>query len=110
MLNQPVQTSCKILKRFEGQWFKKCGYLDGQKFVCMEKLYEAIQNDSCLVYSFGLADDWDFEVTLAHLGNYHTFVIITCRSYFFFNIPKIFCEFQDVQFEHLTLPQALSVP
>ena len=86
MLNQPVQTSCKILKRIEGQWFKKCGYLDGQKFVCMEKLYEAIQNDSCLVYSFGLADDWDFEITLAHLGNYHTFVIITCRSYLFFRI------------------------
>ena len=46
------------------------GPLDGQKFVCMDKLYKAIQNDSCLVYSFGLADDWDFEVTLAHLGKY----------------------------------------
>ena len=108
MLNHPVQTSCKILKRIEGQWFKKCGYLDGQKFVCMEKLYEAIQNDLCLVYSFGLADDWDFEVTLAHLGNYHTFVIAGLT--FFWNIPKIFCEFQDVQFEHLTLHQVLSVP
>ena len=39
----------------------------------MEKLYKSIQNDSCLVYSFGLGDDWDFEVTLAHLGNYHIY-------------------------------------
>ena len=68
MLNQPVQTSCKILKKIEGRWMKSCGYLDGQKILCMDKLYKAIQNDSCLVYSFGLSDDWAFEVTLAQLG------------------------------------------
>ena len=105
MLHQPVQTSCKILKRIEGQWTKHCGYLDGQKFVCMEKLYKSIQNDSCLVYSFGLGDDWDFEVTLAHLGNCHIFVN-KCLNYLKY---RIFCEFQVVQFEHMTLPQELSV-
>ena len=43
----------------------------------MEKLYEAIQNGSCLIYSFGLADDWDFEVTLAQLGIRQSILKIT---------------------------------
>ena len=63
-----MQTSCKILKRIAGTWNDQCGFFDGEKIVCMEKLYSAIQNGSCLIYSFGLADNWDFEVALAHLG------------------------------------------
>ena len=34
----------------------------------MDGLYKAVQNQTCLVYSFGLADDWDFEVFMAELG------------------------------------------
>ena len=68
LINQPIQSSCKIFKKIAGIWNNQCGFFDGEKIVCMEKLYEAIQNGSCLIYSFGLADDWDFEVTLAKLG------------------------------------------
>ena len=70
LINQPIQSSCKILKKIAGIWNNRCGFFDGEKIVCMEKLYEEIQNGSCLIYSFGLADDWDFEVTLAQLGMY----------------------------------------
>ena len=68
LINQPIQSSCKIFKKIAGIWNNQCGFFDGEKIVCMENLYEAIQNGSCLIYSFGLADDWDFEVTLAKLG------------------------------------------
>ena len=67
-LNQPLQTTCKILKKFGGTWGPGCGQLDGEKMICMELLYEDIKNNSCLVYSFGLGDDWVFELALAELG------------------------------------------
>ena len=31
----------------------------------MDTLYNAIKNGTCLVYSFGLADNWDFEIFMA---------------------------------------------
>ena len=43
-------------------------FQDGQKLLCMDGLYEASKSKTCLVYSFGLADDWDFEVFMAELG------------------------------------------
>ena len=46
----------------------KCGFLDGEKLLCMDGLYEALEQKNCLVYSFGLADDWDFEIFMAELG------------------------------------------
>ena len=79
-LNQPLQNSCKILKKIGGTWGSGCGQLDGEKMICMELLYEDIKNNSCLVYSFGLGDDWVFELALAELGavrsTYRTHVIV----------------------------------
>ena len=65
-----VQNTCQILKKIGGHWEKSCGFWDGEKLLCMEKLYPFIKNDNCLVYSFGLADDWDFEILMAELGEF----------------------------------------
>ena len=69
-INKPLQSSCKILKKFGGKWAPSCGFFDGEKMICMDSIYEAVQNGSCLIYSFGLADNWDFEVAMAELGKY----------------------------------------
>ena len=68
VISEPHQNACTILKRISGTWAPKCGFNDGEKFICMENLYRDLQNDTCLVYSFGLQDDWDFEVFMANLG------------------------------------------
>ena len=65
LLSYPMQTSCKNLKRFgRGRWTWKQGW-DGHKFVCLDD-FEVNQN--CLVYSFGLANEWSFEIAMAHFG------------------------------------------
>ena len=58
---------CNVVKKMAGSWMK-CGFLDGEKLLCMDNLYNAIQNGTCLVYSFGIADDWTFEISMAALG------------------------------------------
>ena len=63
-----VLYSCKVFKKFAGTWDDSCGSLDGEKLLCMDHLHKAILNGTCLVYSFGLADDWDFEIMMAELG------------------------------------------
>ena len=68
LVTKPLQNPCKILKRIGGTWYGGCGFSDGEKLLCMESLYRAIHNGTCLVYSFGLADDWDFEILMAELG------------------------------------------
>lgn len=65
-----IQNTCQILKKIGGHWKKSCGFWDGEKLICMEKIFPFIKNDSCLVYSFGLADDWDFEILMAELGKF----------------------------------------
>ena len=62
------QSTCRIVKQIAGKWGNQCGFLDGEKYICMDRLYPALQNGTCLVYSFGLADDWDFEIWMARLG------------------------------------------
>ena len=64
---------CNVLKKMAGNWMK-CGFLDGEKMLCMDHLYRAILNETCLVYSFGLADDWDFEILMADLGKYGKYI------------------------------------
>ena len=68
-INKPLQTQCKILKKVGGSWrSNSCGFVNGEKMVCMDVIYEALKNDSCLIYSFGLSDNWDFEIAMAELG------------------------------------------
>ena len=69
LMSEPFQSkSCNIVKRFAGTW--KYGFLDGEKLVCMDGIYKAVKNGNCLIYSFGLAEDWDFEILLANLGKF----------------------------------------
>ena len=62
------QSTCHTVKQIAGKWSNECGFLDGEKYICVDRLYPALQNGTCLVYSFGLADDWDFEIWMASLG------------------------------------------
>ena len=73
-----------MLKRIAGSWSSggdtsqvnskiSCGFQDGEKLLCMDGLYKAVQNQTCLVYSFGLANDWNFEVFMAELGMYNSY-------------------------------------
>ena len=50
------------------RWDPRLGSADGLKYVCMDRLRTAINADKCLVYSFGLADDWSFEESMMELG------------------------------------------
>ncbi len=61
----PLQTACGVGKRLGGQWISQCGFLDGDKYVCLDDFHE---EKECLVYSFGIADDWSFEDTMGRLG------------------------------------------
>jgi len=56
-VSTPVQGVCHSLKRFGGRWQANEQAVDGDKFICMDS-YTA---RDCLVYSFGIRDDWGFE-------------------------------------------------
>lgn len=65
---QPFRNACKIMKTFGGVWRKDLKVLDGAKDICLDDLYKDIQAEECLVYSFGLAEDWSFEDAMVDLG------------------------------------------
>ena len=67
-IQNPHQSFCKEMKRFGGQFNTNCKYTDGSKFVCMDELIKDIQNGECLIYSFGIAEDWSFEDIMDDLG------------------------------------------
>ena len=69
-----INGACNIFKKFGGTWMNWCAFNDGEKLVCMEHLYRAIKSDDCLVYSFGLKDDWEFEVMMAELGKFNFYI------------------------------------
>ena len=68
ILSQPLQTACSISKKIGGEWLPRCAWYDGAKFVCLDKWKSTIDQDKCLVYSFGLAQDWSFEEAVAEMG------------------------------------------
>ena len=67
-VQNPHHSFCNELKRFGGQFNLGCKFTDGSKFVCMDDLFLDILNGECLIYSFGIADDWSFEDVMDNLG------------------------------------------
>ena len=67
-VQNPHHSFCHELKRFGGQFNLGCKFTDGSKFVCMDDLFLDILNGECLIYSFGIADDWSFEDVMDNLG------------------------------------------
>ena len=51
------------MKRVGGQWLEK--QVDGDKFVCFDSI---LSKQSCIVYSFGISNDWSFEDQMDDLG------------------------------------------
>ena len=68
IVNTPLQSFCTVGKFFGGQWLSKCGGLDGNKYVCLDKLYNDVRTGNCLIYSFGVSGDWSFEEAMSQLG------------------------------------------
>ena len=78
------RTPCIVKKSVGGQWIKLSDSLkswcesqgncetwpqmDGVKTFCMDKIYQDVISDSCLIYSFGLSDDWSFEEVMTKFG------------------------------------------
>jgi hypothetical protein len=58
------------MKKIGGKWNPEWKIIDGQKTVCLDKMYRDILRGECLVYSFGVGDDFTFEVAMADLGKY----------------------------------------
>ena len=54
--------------RWDGDWTHQ---VDGDKFVCLDNLMERRDGD-CIVYSFGIANDWSFEDQMSTLGKAYT--------------------------------------
>ena len=67
-IQSPHVGYCKEIKRFGGHYNSECKYTDGQKFVCMDDLLKDVENNECLIYSFGVADDWTFEDIMDSFG------------------------------------------
>ena len=42
--------------------------LDGDKFVCVDPEFSLLTTDRCLVYSFGISDDWSFDFDMESFG------------------------------------------
>ena len=61
-------TVCNVKTRLGGKYLPRCHAMDGQKHVCMDDLMEDIQNNECIVYSFGVGGDSSFERTIAEMG------------------------------------------
>lgn len=67
-ISMPLQSVCTVGKFFGGNWLGYCGAVDGNKYVCLDKLYYDVMKNTCLIYSFGIANDWTFEEAMSQLG------------------------------------------
>ena len=68
IIMDPADTVCKEKHRFGGSYRPSCHYVDGGKNACMDELTYDITNNECVIFSFGIANDWTFEDIMDNLG------------------------------------------
>ncbi|KAK2717615.1 hypothetical protein QYM36_006403 [Artemia franciscana] len=61
------ENACKSKKSFGGKFYSKRFY-DGNKTLCLDSDVMPDQNGKCLIYSFGVNDDWSFEEAMQVYG------------------------------------------
>ena len=59
--------SCKLAHDFGGRMMKDPSGFDGQKSICLDQLVRPQPGD-CIVYSFGINNEWSFDDTMAKYG------------------------------------------
>ena len=60
-IHNPHHSFCKQVKIFGGHYNSFCKNFTGQKFVCLDDFIKDISNGECLIYSFGVTNNWSFE-------------------------------------------------
>ena len=56
----------RVMKRLGGEWTMNNHHqVDGDKWVCLDHI---LARDRCIIYSFGIRDDWSFEDQMDLLG------------------------------------------
>lgn len=63
----PNRSSCQLTQDFGGSMLKSPSALDGQKAICLDRAM-APKAGECLVYSFGIDDEWSFDETMERYG------------------------------------------
>lgn len=63
----PNRSSCQLFHNFGGVMMSDPSGLDGQKAVCIDPV-AAPQPGNCLVYSFGIDNEWSFDENMALYG------------------------------------------
>lgn len=64
----PNRTSCRLAHDFGGHMKSKPSGLDGQKAVCLNPVQVAPPPGECLVYSFGINNEWSFDDNMERYG------------------------------------------
>jgi len=63
-VSTPMQGVCQTLKRVGGKWWPQWKAVDGDKFIC----FDHFNPNNCLIYSFGISNDWSFEDSMGKLN------------------------------------------
>jgi len=72
-ISLPLQGVCRLMKRVGGHWvvgdpdYGQHRAVDGDKFVCLDQI---LDQDQCVIYSFGISSDWTFEDQMDELDCY----------------------------------------
>ena len=67
-ITKPSDGVCPNKQRIGGR-FENIKCYDGHRYVCLnQNLLSDIEKNKCLVYSFGIKDDWTFEQGLRDIG------------------------------------------
>jgi hypothetical protein len=64
----PNRTSCRLAHDFGGHMKRKPSGLDGQKAVCLIPAQVAPPAGDCVVYSFGINNEWSFDDNMKRYG------------------------------------------